>query len=128
MQECAEGLITLAAGLEGDFMGNKYPRRQITVLARDAWEAAVSEIGHATLPWTARRANLFVASTGISRCRSIAAWRYCCWPGTSLATGGSEPVEIGLVPAGMIRSAFLGGGLSMIHAMPPNHLSCGRSR
>ncbi len=37
MEECAEGLITLAAGLEGDFKGSKYPRRQITVLARETW-------------------------------------------------------------------------------------------
>ena len=67
MQERAEGRITIAAGLEGDFKGAKYPRRQITVLAREAWEAALEDVGHATLPWTARRANLLVAGVRLPR-------------------------------------------------------------
>ena len=67
MQERAEGRITIAAGLEGDFKGAKYPRRQITVLAREAWEAALEDLGHATLPWTARRANLLVAGVRLPR-------------------------------------------------------------
>ena len=67
MQEIAEGQITIAGGLEGDFKGTKYPRRQITILAVDAWEAALQEIGHATLPWTARRANLLVAGVRLPR-------------------------------------------------------------
>jgi MOSC domain-containing protein YiiM len=60
MQEVAEGRITVEAGLDGDFKGGKYPRRQITVLAREAWEAALAEVGGPLLPWTARRANLLV--------------------------------------------------------------------
>jgi MOSC domain-containing protein YiiM len=67
MQEIAEGQITIAGGLEGDFKGIKYPRRQITILAVDAWEAALQEIGHATLPWTVRRANLLVAGVRLPR-------------------------------------------------------------
>ena len=67
MQESVEGRITIAAGLEGDFKGAKYPRRQITVLAREAWEAALHEIGHATLPWTARRANFLVEGVRLPR-------------------------------------------------------------
>lgn len=67
MQERAEGRITIAAGLDGDFKGAKYPRRQITVLAREAWEAVLEELGHATLPWTARRANLLVAGVRLPR-------------------------------------------------------------
>jgi MOSC domain-containing protein YiiM len=59
MQESAGGRITIAAGLDGDFKGAKYPRRQITVLAREAWEAALEELGY-FLPWTVRRANLLV--------------------------------------------------------------------
>jgi len=67
MHEIAEGRITIAAGLDGDFKGAKYPRRQITVLAREAWEAALEEIGHAALSWTARRANLLVAGVRLPR-------------------------------------------------------------
>ena len=67
MQERAQGRITVAAGLDGDFKGAKYPRRQITVLAREAWEAALHEIGHDTLPWTARRANLLTEGVRLPR-------------------------------------------------------------
>lgn len=67
MEECAEGLVTVARGLEGDFKGAKYRQRQITVLACEAWEAALSEIDHATLSWTARRANLPVAGVRLPR-------------------------------------------------------------
>jgi MOSC domain-containing protein YiiM len=67
MQTCTEGLITVEAGLEGDFKGAKYPRRQITVLALEDWEAALADIGNETLPWTARRANLLVAGVRLPR-------------------------------------------------------------
>ena len=60
MQEIAIGLITQERGLIGDFKGAKYPRRQITVLALEDWQAALSELGRADLPWTARRADLLV--------------------------------------------------------------------
>lgn len=59
MQERAGGRITVAAGLEGDFKGAKYPRRQITLLAREAWQAA--------LPWTVRRANLLIEGVRLPR-------------------------------------------------------------
>lgn len=67
MQTCAAGRITIAAGLEGDFKGAKYPRRQITVLVREAWEAALGEIGHPALDWTVRRANLLVEGVRLPR-------------------------------------------------------------
>lgn len=67
MQERAEGRITAAAGLDGDFKGAKYPRRQITVLAREAWEAALNDVGHAALPWTVRRANLVTERVRLPR-------------------------------------------------------------
>jgi len=67
MQESAGGRITVAAGLEGDFKGAKYPRRQITLLAREAWQAALNEIGHAALPWTVRRANLLIEGVRLPR-------------------------------------------------------------
>jgi hypothetical protein len=45
MEEIAEGLICVAAGLLGDTKGAKYPTRQITLLSREAWDAALAEIG-----------------------------------------------------------------------------------
>jgi MOSC domain-containing protein YiiM len=67
MQEIAEGTVTVKAGLEGDFKGAKYPRRQITLLAREDWQAALAEIGAGDLAWTARRANLLVAGVALPR-------------------------------------------------------------
>jgi MOSC domain-containing protein YiiM len=67
MQEVDEGLITQAAGLVGDFKGAKYPRRQITVLALEGWQAALAEIAQSGLPWTARRANLLVEGVELPR-------------------------------------------------------------
>jgi MOSC domain-containing protein YiiM len=67
MQEVNDGLITPAGGLVGDFKGAKYPRRQITVLALEGWQAALAEIGQPGLPWTARRANLLVEGVELPR-------------------------------------------------------------
>ena len=67
MQEIMEGLISIAAGLEGDFKGAKYPRRQVTVLAREDWHAALEGLGAVGLPWTTRRANLLVAGVRLPR-------------------------------------------------------------
>ena len=64
MEILAHGTITCEAGLTGDFRGAKFPTRQITVLAREDWEAALLDlsdlIGPPDLPWTTRRANLLV--------------------------------------------------------------------
>ena len=67
MQEIGEGAITTEGGLAGDFKGPKYPRRQITVLAREDWDAALAEIGRPDLPWTTRRANLLVEGVELPR-------------------------------------------------------------
>jgi MOSC domain-containing protein YiiM len=67
MQEVTQGLVTAAAGLASDFKGRKYPRRQITVLSREAWEAALDDAGVAGLPWTMRRANLLVGGVRLPR-------------------------------------------------------------
>jgi MOSC domain-containing protein YiiM len=67
MEETAWGAISLAAGLDGDFKGAKYPRRQITVMTAQAWAAALAEIGTPALAWTARRANLLVEHIELPR-------------------------------------------------------------
>lgn len=74
MEEIAEGVITVARGLDGDHKGPKFPRRRITVLEREAWEAALAELRHedggrVVLPWTVRRANLLVDGVRLPRAR-----------------------------------------------------------
>jgi len=66
MEECVDGSIISAAGLEGDFKGAKYRRRQITILEREAWEAAIAELD-CTLAWTTRRANLLIEGIRLPR-------------------------------------------------------------
>lgn len=58
MQELDEAEVTLERGVAHDSRGRQR-KRQVTVLAREAWETACAAAGK-TLPWTARRANLLV--------------------------------------------------------------------
>lgn len=50
--------VTEATGIEGDYRGES-TRRQVTVLAREDWEAACTEL-NVNLDWTTRRANLLI--------------------------------------------------------------------
>lgn len=50
--------FSLDAGMEGDSRGAP-GERQVTVLTREAWEAACAELGSAP-PWTTRRANILI--------------------------------------------------------------------
>lgn len=56
--------VTVAAGIEGDYRGWIKPggkgRRQVTVMARADWDAAIADAGAPTLDWSVRRANLLV--------------------------------------------------------------------
>jgi MOSC domain-containing protein YiiM len=73
METLEEGVINAGGGLEGDHKGRKFPNRGITVLAREAWEAALAELGDGDhkveLPWITRRANLFVEGAELPRAR-----------------------------------------------------------
>ena len=73
MEELHAGLITREAGLEGDSRGAKFLTRQITVLAREDWEAALLDLsglmGPPDLPWTTRRANLYVEGLRLPRAK-----------------------------------------------------------
>lgn len=60
--------VTVAAGIIGDCKGLKFRRRQVTVLAAEAWEAACRTLS-ADLPWTARRANLLTKNVVLPRAR-----------------------------------------------------------
>jgi MOSC domain-containing protein YiiM len=57
--------VTTKTGIEGDARGSK-TGRQVTVLFREGWEAACSELGR-ELPWIARRANLYVEGMPVPR-------------------------------------------------------------
>ena len=71
METLERGRIGVECGLEGDFRGvrrpGKLPNRQVTILAREGWEAACAELGR-RLPWTTRRANLLVEGIRLPRC------------------------------------------------------------
>ncbi len=65
MEECATTDISLESGVTDDVRGRKHGR-QVTVLFREGWEAACREID-VSLPWTTRRANLYVAGLDFPR-------------------------------------------------------------
>jgi MOSC domain-containing protein YiiM len=71
MRTLEGAFLAAGAGVEGDYKGVKHPRRGVTVLAREDWEAALAELGApedgAGLPWTARRANLLVEGVSLPR-------------------------------------------------------------
>src|SRR5437762_9343011 len=60
LEEMKAAAISLERGIEGDARGAKYGR-QVTVLFREGWEDACRDVS-AELPWTTRRANLYVAN------------------------------------------------------------------
>ncbi len=67
LEELAAADVTVERGIAGDSRGGKQGR-QITVLFREGWDDACRELG-VTLPWIARRANLYVE--GLERPRRI---------------------------------------------------------
>ena len=62
--------VSIEAGLAGDFRGAVKPggrgRRQVSLLERGDWDAAMAETGH-SLPWQERRANLLVDGLDLPR-------------------------------------------------------------
>lgn len=77
--------VTCATGIDGDYRGamrgGPY-RRQVTLLAREDWEAALAEID-ATIHWKERRANLLIEGLKLPR-----------RPGTRLRIGTDVVLEI----------------------------------
>jgi len=69
MQTVDSVLVSKEAGVEGDHKGAKFPRRAVTVLAREDWEAALADLGIGAneLAWTERRANLLVEGLRLPR-------------------------------------------------------------
>lgn len=58
MEQVAQAAVHMETGIEGDCRG-MVENRQVTVLSRESWEDVCSDL-EVDLPWTARRANLFV--------------------------------------------------------------------
>lgn len=67
MEETPTAAVSVEAGIAGDIRGRKRGR-QVTILFRDGWEDACRDL-RVSLPWTTRRANLYVE--GVNRPRSI---------------------------------------------------------
>ncbi|MCJ2177392.1 MOSC domain-containing protein [Novosphingobium album (ex Hu et al. 2023)] len=74
MEELVSVAVTAAAGVHGDFRGavrqGKLPRRQVSLIEAESWEAALRELDDAQaqlLPWYSRRANLCVAGIRLPR-------------------------------------------------------------
>jgi len=63
MEVIDTAIVTLAGGVEGDCRGRIKPggrgRRQVTLIERADWDAALAEIDR-DIPWQERRANLLV--------------------------------------------------------------------
>ena len=63
MEVIGQAEITEAGGIAGDFRGRRKPgssgKRQVTLIERADWSAAMAEVGR-DLPWWSRRCNLLV--------------------------------------------------------------------
>lgn len=63
MEELTTVGVTEEAGVDKDRRG-RVEGRQVTVLSREAWDAACGDLG-VPLPWTTRRANLLVEGVAL---------------------------------------------------------------
>ena len=74
--------VTVEGGLHGDFRGAVKPggrgKRQVTMMERRDWDAAMAELGHA-IPWQERRVNLLLDGIDIPQV-----------PGTRVRIGAVE--------------------------------------
>lgn len=72
MEELAQSKITVEEGLDGDRRGRQ-EGRQITLLSKEAWEAACSESG-GLLAWTTRRANILISDVDFDQAMGQDIW------------------------------------------------------
>jgi MOSC domain-containing protein YiiM len=63
MEVIERAVMTLDGGITGDHRGVRKPgasgKRQVTLIERIDWDAAMAEVGH-NIPWYERRCNLLV--------------------------------------------------------------------
>jgi MOSC domain-containing protein YiiM len=78
--------VSLDGGIAGDCRGVRKPggfgRRQVTLIERIDWDAAMAEVGR-TLPWWERRSNLLVDGFDLPQ-----------RPGTRLRIGAEVVLEV----------------------------------
>jgi MOSC domain-containing protein YiiM len=78
--------VSIGGGIHGDFRGTVKPggkgRRQVTLMERADWDAAMAEVGH-NIAWQERRANLLVDDLDLPQI-----------PGTRLRIGADVVLEI----------------------------------
>ncbi|MDP3461382.1 MAG: MOSC domain-containing protein [Bacteroidales bacterium] len=65
MIECNEANVGAQTGVENDVRGIP-GKRQVTVLSKEGFDAACATLGQ-SLPWTTRRANLFVEGVNLEQ-------------------------------------------------------------
>ena len=79
--------VSIEAGLQGDFRGAVKPggrgKRQVTVMAREAWDAAMADLGRDDLAWSDRRVNLLTEGVALPRV-----------PGSLLRLGASLVLQV----------------------------------
>lgn len=63
--------VSPEAGLAGDFRGavkpGKLPRRQISLIEAESWNAALADLGGESIDWWHRRANLLLEGIRLPR-------------------------------------------------------------
>jgi MOSC domain-containing protein YiiM len=68
METIDHAKVSVAEGVHGDFRGSLKPgrnKRQVTVLAAEAWHDALHDL-HAQISWEQRRANLLVEGLSLA--------------------------------------------------------------
>ncbi|MEJ6777085.1 MAG: MOSC domain-containing protein [Crocinitomicaceae bacterium] len=60
MEELSTSVISFANGVGSDFRGKNKGKRQVTILTEESWNTT-SKIYGEKIPWTVRRANLFIS-------------------------------------------------------------------
>ena len=96
--------VSVDAGIAGDHKGARFKKRQVTMLAREDWQAALDDLAGGDgaggdLYWTARRANLLVEGVRLPRAK-----------GARLAIGDGVELEVTgqTVPCGRMDEAYPG--------------------
>lgn len=71
MEELDEILVTPELGVLGDCKGRRWPKRGVTILARESWDRALLSLsgisGPPDLHWTKRKANILVQGVELPR-------------------------------------------------------------
>ncbi len=73
METLDHATVTLETGIAGDFRGamkGKPHRRQVTLMERGDWDAAMAEVGH-NIGWQERRANLLVDGLDLPQTKGV---------------------------------------------------------